>query len=106
METKAVLEAVQAKIRDPLHWCQGNYAKDNKGESVDPISVNAVQFCSIGALIAVTNKDDTDDYNRARKLMEQAANDLFSTVMLVHVNDVQGHAAVMQMFERAKELAK
>lgn len=38
-------------------WCQGDYAKDHKGDQVPPESKDAIEFCSVGALIRAAGKN-------------------------------------------------
>ncbi len=51
----AVLEAAKAKIATPAQWTQNDYAKDAEGNGVGSASASAVCFCSIGAMMAVTD---------------------------------------------------
>ena len=44
-------------ISTPGKWTKGTYARDISGEEVYPDSESAVCFCSLGALMKVTNGD-------------------------------------------------
>lgn len=96
--TKAEYRAAKAKIADEAHWTTGVFARNLAGASVLPDNPNAVRYCAFGACEAVIPSTwDTIELIRAAK-------ELFS-MPVTGVNDRLGHAAVMQMFDRAIELA-
>lgn len=51
---KAVLVAARALVAKG--WCQDVYARDADGREVDPKSSNAVAWCALGALRAVSGR--------------------------------------------------
>ena len=45
------LSRVRALIQGPQSWCKRQFAKNDKGEPVDPRGRNAVMFCLSGACL-------------------------------------------------------
>ena len=87
------LREAKALIEDPERWCQNHYALDADGNSVRMLGQKAVRWCAIGACVRVGLDMDV----------------LYDIVLpdkpLSEINDDDGHAAVMALFDRAIELA-
>lgn len=95
------LRKAQDLIRDPSKWTQGSFAKTKDGEElVNGYDAGAVCWCAYGATEFVSGQftSAAEDYLRV------AANELGKSV--VKVNDEDGHAAVMRLYDRAIELAE
>jgi hypothetical protein len=94
-----IVELARALIADEQHWCTHNLALDNNGIGVSPTSSRAVKRCALGALIAAANQL-THDFDAAYKLGHEALARIGHHVILMHVNDVRGHAAVLALFDQ------
>lgn len=100
MSTLTILKKAKTMIEDPENWWAG-LGND----------------CADGAECAVTAIQNEGNHPGALGLLDQAAKDLFqpdrkkaddATVegwAAIIVNDTLGHEAVMQMYDRAIELA-
>jgi len=95
-----VLERAPALIEDERHWCPGVLARDAMGSSVSPTDSNAEQRCALGALVAAAY-EFTGDSRLAHDLAMTAMRPLVGATSLTHINDVEGHAAVLTLFDVA-----
>lgn len=96
MASADILRAARARIEDPKNWTQGAYARDAQGRGTRGKAREAVCWCAYGALAASGgNELGSDGF-----LLESAAEELFDADV-VDVNDKQGHAAVLQVFDAA-----
>lgn len=89
MTVDEVLRKARAKIRLKKNWCQGYIARDKFGHPISAIDPKAVQWCALGAVRAVVGPE-VDLTRHIRRLGDP-----------VVVNDQEGHAAVMRLFDRA-----
>lgn len=48
--TVEILKAARARIADPQNWCQGWFAHDERGQSLDYNDPEACSWCAVGAL--------------------------------------------------------
>ena len=98
MKTSEILIAAKALIDEPGKWTQGTYARNSDMEEVDSYSEDAVCFCSIGAIYRITpHIVSREGIGYLRSAMGPS---------VVVFNDTHPHAEVMQMWDRAIELAK
>jgi len=88
------LVAARALIADPERWTQGAWARDEEGGPVGTLSPAAVCFCAQGALVHVSRSG----HERALEALSVAAGRRPTVV-----NDFDGHAAVLEMYDRAIE---
>lgn len=95
-----VLERARAFIEDERHWCRGELARDAVGVSVGPTDGSAVKRCALGALVAAAS-EVTSDPRLAHELSMTALRPLVGATSLTHINDVEGHAAVLTLFDIA-----
>jgi hypothetical protein len=102
MTDKEALTAARALIADPERWTTGAYARSAKGWRVKAGGKAAVCWCGIGALQRVTG-ELTDFDLPGYPYLRIAAHDLFGTGAVHKVNDNRalGHAAVLQVYDRA-----
>ena len=94
------LRDARALITDPAQWTEHTYARDRYGRAVDPCQPEAVCWCAYGAL----DRQGADECSDAREYLRAAAEVLFDSFPAC-VNDDDGHAAVLRMYDRAIELA-
>ena len=92
----SLLKLARAKIEKLENWTQGTRARDMVGTPVEPDSVDAVQWCATGALMAVCG----DAYWEERKKLLCATNELFG-VGLISLNDHGTHEQVLEAFDVA-----
>jgi hypothetical protein len=95
-----ILERARSLIEDERHWCPGDLARDATGHPVDPTNSSAEQRCALGALVAAAN-EHTSDPDLARYLATTAMRPLIGATSLTHINDAEGHAAVLELFDLA-----
>lgn len=95
-----ILERARALIEDEGRWCSGDLARDAMGYSVSPTDCGAERRCALGALVAAAH-EFTDDPDLARHLAASAMRPLVGATSLTHINDVAGHAAVIELFDLA-----
>jgi len=59
-------------FKGPEQWCKGRFARNIKGESVQPDSVEAYQWCVMGRWLILATKEPFNP-------LLQACNELFPT---------------------------
>ncbi len=91
MSTLETLKAARALIEDPERWTQGAFARDAEGHSTPPCSPDAVCWCATGALRQVCPEG----------LSQEVFLALEPTGSPESVNDDEGYAATIAMFDRA-----
>ena len=95
-----ILERARALIEDGRHWCPGDLARDARGFSVSPTDSNAEQRCALGAILAAAYQF-TGDLDRAQEVAMVAMRPVIGATSLTHVNDAEGHAAILNLFNLA-----
>jgi hypothetical protein len=95
-----ILERARALIEDERHWCPGDLARDAMGYSVSPADSGAEQRCALGALMAAAC-EFTSDSHLAHDLACSAMRPLVGATSLTHINDLEGHTAVLALFDAA-----
>jgi hypothetical protein len=96
----AIIDRARTIIANPDHWCQGSYAKSNGGVPVSAEDRSAQRYCAMGALILAAF-EITGDVGRGRELAYSAARIISNTRSLIFVNDHEGYAAVLALFDKA-----
>ena len=108
---RILLRDALALIKDPSCWIQQQDAKDSNGHIVSPTNPDAVSYCAIGALCAVSVKSQVcpDVRFHARKAlgtaMELPAIDQCRLQKIALVNDTENHGDIVQYFEKAIALS-
>ncbi|KQS84277.1 hypothetical protein [Rhizobium sp. Leaf383] len=97
-----ILTQAQNLIRDPNHWTQGAYARNEHGHSLMIDDDGVTCFCSLGALRKAAN---SDLYPPGFSYLQAAARQLDDSPNLVDFNDEHTHAEVMALWDKARELA-
>jgi hypothetical protein len=99
LSTAAVLALAQSRIADPKHWCRQTLARTKRGKPIGPCCAGAAQWCAAGAVEAVTcgSKRDTFDVHET---LHRAARTKYNRDY-VYVNDIHGHAAIMELYDIA-----
>jgi len=98
-ETREVLIKARAVIASEDNWCRYTFARDKYNGAVSPDSVNAVQFCALGAVHKVAR---FIKFQEAQDLLNAAANRVGG---IMAVNDQLSHGRVLQTFDKAIEMA-
>ena len=100
MSPLEVLTKARELIADPANWTTGLYARNAQGEHTMTTSKDAVCWCSEGAVFRVT-PENWEDAKSALQLINSVAGD-----DIVGFNDSHTHAEVMEVWDKALELAK
>lgn len=95
-----ILERARALIEDERHWCRGELARDAMGLSVGPTDRSAVKRCALGALVAAAC-EVTGNHQVAHELAMTATRPFVGATALTHINDAEGHTAVLTLFDIA-----
>ncbi len=103
------LKAARGLITDVNKWTQKFYARNKDGLPCGPTHPDAVRFCSIGAMYAVTGKNT---YGSVIDYLYKAVNQLAEpkkeaeTWGLAEYNDTHTHAEVLEVYDLAIEMAE
>ena len=103
-----ILSEAQELIRDPSKWGQGAFARDAEGRPVAFDGKPACSWCALGAVDFIgTMRRDYISSGRALRAL-RIASELYWTGEAdpAGVNDNCGHADVMEMLDRAIQIAK
>ncbi len=93
MTTKEVLVAARKLIEKEENWTTEHYARNADGVVVFATAPDACKFCALGAVMHVSRS--TGPTQGAAQLSEVCAEPVH------HINDKQGHAAVLALYDRA-----
>ena len=94
------IERAKELIQDESRWCRGYLAVDADGISADPTGSEAVRRCALGALLAAAYQL-TNSREKSCELATNALRPLCGSNKVVLVNDYQGHAAILALFDEA-----
>jgi hypothetical protein len=101
---KRVLINARALIEDPCHWTQETLARTTNGQPVAWHKHSASKWCALGALYRAAYSL-VEDKKRAVQIGDNVADGIYPRRWLrsaLHaLNDRQGHAAVLAVFDRA-----
>jgi hypothetical protein len=118
LSVPTILALAQAKIADPENWCQGSLGMLPDGTPVENFSSDsfngfdrAVKWCALGAVASVTgfmpnsfSQEDETDWRKAVTPLHDVALRL-GYMHAPGLNDSSTHEKVMEMFDKAIELA-
>lgn len=97
MASADILRAARARIEDPKNWTQGAFAKLADGRGTISHDPDAVCWCAIGAVRAEAGtRDQAVEY-----YLTWAALRHFGVAGASVVNDCNGHASVLKMYDAA-----
>ncbi len=99
MKVSEQLKAAKALIDAPEKWIQGASAIDANENHCSAQDVEAVCFCSIGAIARITGVSSR--FLPVRAYLKISMGDFIS-----HFNDTHSHIEVMAMFDKAISLAE
>lgn len=90
-------DLIKARAKIEAGWCQGAFARDKDQHPADALSVEAVSFCVIGAVLACT-----DDHIRALHLLLRVLNADGSAGCLSTFNDAPSRTKdeVLALFDK------
>lgn len=95
MTPKEILIAARAKIADREHWTTGAFARAKDGLTRRPDNVDAVCWCSIGAIESIGDWRAVENSN-AKILLRLAVGG-----SAVGFNDSHTHDEVLAVFDKA-----
>ena len=100
MFTVEQLKEARERIADRKRWTRGAPARRRNGHPTHPLSTAAVKWCALGALMRSGypgwTDDDFDAYWAIDKTVREGGG-----YSLTYLNDVDGHAAVLAVLDRA-----
>jgi hypothetical protein len=97
-----LLVQAKNKIADRSRWTTRYLARDKAGVPVCSNSPLATSWCAYGAVLL---SSDAALETLACAALKEAAINLFGRLP-IHVNDILGHEAVMQMYDHAIQQAQ
>lgn len=103
MTTAEVLQKARDLIADEDRWTHGYYARDEEGFEVEPNEPGACQWCALGSIYHVLGAEvvyaeEEPDAVRALNATAAAGG---SADNPAYINDINGHAAVLALFDKA-----
>lgn len=98
-DTKLVLTKARELIADPDNWTQGEYARDARWRSVNPLHPEAVRWCAWGAMCRAKNTLAVDYDMGAFGRLAPRGGSILSALM--NFNDNSTHAEVLDLFDTA-----
>lgn len=101
MKKSEILIKSKELISNPKNWTQGMFARDEYGTPVPSISENACSWCSAGAVIKVAN-----NIYVAISLFALLEKSISRAIAPFNDNPESTHEDIMNMFDKAIELAK
>jgi hypothetical protein len=93
-----IIEHARSLIADEAHWCRRQIALDPDGMAVCATDRRASKLCAYGALIA-SARHMTNDRDQSYRLVSGAVTEFGGSTALIEVNDADGHAAVIALFD-------
>jgi hypothetical protein len=101
---KQVLINARALIADPAHWTSCTLARTADDHVVEWYDRSVTKWCAQGAIYRAAY-DLVGDQNEATRIGNEVAKNIYRPswrfVSLPNVNDRQGHAAVLAVFDKA-----
>jgi hypothetical protein len=98
MTALEALKRIRKLVADPKGWRQGTYAKDAKGNTVDPNSPSATCWCLVGAARRVLANTPPS----ARPSLGPVLLGMGSTMQdVVRFNDKRSHTEVVALLDDA-----
>ena len=101
---KQVLINARALIADPAHWTSCTIARTADDHAVDCFVSSATKWCAQGAIYRAAY-DLIGDQKEATRIGNKVAKSIHGPrwffVSLAIINDGQGHAAVLAVFDEA-----
>ena len=100
-DTTRLLVRARRRLADPRRWTTGASARDAAGRAVPPVDAGATTWCAMGALQAEGDArlGDRGFLRALRRLNGAIASPGCDQVSLL--NDTLGHAAVLDLYDRA-----
>ena len=97
-----IIEGALHLIAEEEHWTRCSMARNRDGDPCSVWDPGAVRFCAVGALwrAAVELMGELDVSAVERTALEVVANNGRADALQT-LNDLEGHAAVVQMFRTA-----
>lgn len=102
MKTSELLERALILIKDEKNWTKEYLAKDFIGNPCSPFSPAACQFCSLGAIMCLTN-GYTEEFMAARDALAFTLKyemPLGAPKDVAEFNDNQEHYRVMHLWKK------
>ena len=108
-----ILVKAKKLIEDYEHWTTHTLARDGKGKGCDPLSNEACSFCSLGAIVNVTQAskyvaDRSSYYDEAVELLRLAMypNNYNEFRFIGDFNDKHSHEEVLDAYDKAIAMSR
>ena len=98
---KQVLINARALIADPAHWTSCTIARTADDHAVDCFVSSATKWCAQGAIYRAAYNLVSDQKEAMRIGNEVASIHWPNRRILPATNDARGHAAVLELFDKA-----
>jgi hypothetical protein len=107
---RQIVSRARAIIADEVNWTSKALARDSSGMLCELDSARATKFCALGALVRAASEMISDEYVAHSFAMEAAQQILEASRLagscLPMLNDSEGHASVLAMFDRALDTSE
>lgn len=90
-------------ISDPEKWTTGAMARDKNGDPVATTSGNAVKFCAMGALCAVTPNHMDKEFSEKLLRAQHICIEKYNVSSLSVVNDMIGREAAIEVLKELED---
>lgn len=97
-EQRQIIKKARDRIADPAHWCKGANARSADGRPCHPAERRAVRFSVFGALVA---EYVAQGVMWPVDVVHELSRQLHPQFTLWHINEYEGHAAVLAIFDKA-----
>ena len=98
-EERQIIATARSLIADPRCWTQDVYARDEDGNSVPANHDDACRWCGLGAIIK--SASDLGAPVGAGAGATNVLSRIAAASTVVNINDLQGHTAVLALFDKA-----
>lgn len=105
-EVYDTLVAARATIAEPAAWTKDNYATDAAGEPCGEQEVEAVCFCTLGAIQKHVDFAGAAYLRPLRKAVEEKTGRKCPNIPYYNDHPDTTHADILTMFDRGIEIAK
>ena len=100
------LERVLLRLKQPEHWCQNTYARDEAGVRVYAHDTKAYSFCIVGAVLDVRDIMETPACISEIKLLNKVTLLMHGLDDVTEFNDSTTHPKVVLLLRVAIQYAR
>jgi hypothetical protein len=100
-QKEIIIRKARNRISAAAHWCIGANARTADGIKCNVDDLEADEFCGTGALIAEALPFCNGNISEAEVIATDIIADICPGRWLTDINDVYGHKAVLELFDKA-----